>query len=205
MIEFLRTGKRHEELKRAEEGARGTLQEFLDSNYKAVRAMRAYTQTVYLGQNPASPQLEDLKSFVNRESKGQLECYDGTLCEIGEWGEEFADSHSAVYFGKDRVEHEKAIRGFWFGFNLQETEFECVVLDHGRSRTYFDEKDKSDRRQYVERFANRRRNEWYFKRAFKIWEKLPLWFTAFLTDTGEGLVIEEIVAHRNKQRLKKWG
>lgn len=83
MREFQPTGKRHEELKRAEEGVRGTLQEFLDFNYRAIVAMRVYSQTVCLGKSPASPQLKDLESFIDTKSEGRLKCYDGTLCEIG--------------------------------------------------------------------------------------------------------------------------
>lgn len=209
MREFQPIGKSPEELRRAEEGVRKTLQEFLDSNYRAIRAMRAYSQTVYLGKSPASSQLEGLKSFVDTESKGKLRYSDGTLCEIGYSGEAFANSHTAPLFKEDFTGHTRGIRGFWFQFKL-ETEFECVVLDDGKSRVYFDEKDKSDRRQYVERFANRRRDAYPFsrvRRGFKIWEKLPLWsplwFTAFLTDTGEQLVIEEIVAYRNIKRLRR--
>ena len=212
MREFQPTGKRHEELRIAEEGARRTLQEFLDSNYTPIRAMRAYSQHLYVGEGRASPQLESLKSFIDTESKGKLRYYDGTLCEIGYSGEEFANSHTAPYFEKGRefAKYPQAIRGFWLNFNLKETEFECVVLDDGRSRTFFDEKDKNERRRYVERFANRKRDFFPFlpvRRGFKIWKKLPLWsplwFTAFVTDTGEKLVIEELVARRNKQRLRR--
>ena len=142
-------------------------------------------------------ELQKLEDFIKKESKGKLSWVDGMLCEIGESGEEFAEGHEGVLFGKELNEDANAIKGCFFSVDLKKTAFEFVVLDHGRSRSYFDKKDKSSRRQYIERFANKRRGSLSFVGDVKDYEKLPLGFTAFLTDTGENLVIEEIVGYRS--------
>lgn len=202
MREFQPTGKRHEELERAEERVRGTLQEFLDSNYKAVRAMISYNKIIDMQGNIGFQQLEKLENFINIESKGKLQYFSGLLCEIGESGEEFAEGHEEVLFGVELGDDAKAVKGCCFSVDLERQGFECVVLDSGGSRKYFDEKDKSGKRQYVERFANRKRGSLIFIGSSKDFEKLPLGFTAFLKDTGEGLVIEEVVGYRSVENLR---
>jgi len=195
MREFQPTSRGLERLQKAEEKARTTLQFFLDSNYKAIRGVIAYNKFVDAEGN-IPEQLEKLENFVKVESKGNLHWTSGVLCEIGESGEEFAEGHEGILFGKELSESARAVKGCYFGVDLKEQNFECVVLDGGGSRKYFDEKDEKERRQYIERFANRRRSSLMFIGSDKDLEKLPLGFTAFLTDTGEKLIIEEIVAYR---------
>jgi len=196
MQEFQSRTKSLEKTRRAEEAANITLQEFLDSNYKAVRAMIAYNKIQDAQGNVGYDRLEGLERFIREESKGKLGWFNGFLCEIGESGEEFAEGHEGILFGKELSESARAVKGCYFGVDLKEQNFECVVLDGGGSRKYFDEKDEKERRQYIERFANRRRSSLMFIGSDKDLEKLPLGFTAFLTDTGEKLIIEEIVAYR---------
>lgn len=202
MREFQPTTKSIDRIRREEERAKGTLQSFLDSSFKAIRAAIAYNKIVDMEGAIPFQELQKLGDFIKMESEGKLSWTDGMLCEIGESGQEFAEGHERVLFGKELAEHTQAIKGFWFSFNLNETEFECVVLDGGGSRKYFDDKDKDGRRQYVERFANRRRSSLIFAGRAKDYEKLPLGFTAFLTDTGEKLVIEEIVGYRSVDNIR---
>ena len=197
MREFQPTTRSLERTRKAEEGAKGTLQSFLDSNYKAIIAVRAYSKFVDAQRAIPFQELQKLEDFIKKESKGKLSWVDGMLCEIGESGEEFAEGHEGVLFGKELNEDANAIKGCFFSVDLKKTAFEFVVLDHGRSRSYFDKKDKSSRRQYIERFANKRRGSLVFFGKPKDLEKLPLGFTAFLTDTGENLVIEEVVGYRS--------
>lgn len=196
MNEFRPTAKNLEKTRRVEERAKTTLQNFIKSNYNAIRAIRSYNKIIDLMGYIDHKQLDELDQFIQAESKGSLRGVSGVLCEIGESGEEFAEGHEGVLFGRELGKNAKAIKGCYFSVLLQKQDFECVVLDHGGSREYFDKKNKDKRRQYVERFANRRRGSLIFIGSPEDFEKLPLGFTAFLTDTGEKLVIEEIVGHR---------
>lgn len=196
MKEFQPTAKGVEGL-RAEERAKETLQGFLNSSYKAIRAVIAYQKIIDMQGNIGFDQLGKLEELITRESMGRLHWINGKLCEIGESGEEFAEGHEEVLFGRELGVDVKAVKGCHFSVNLKEQNFEFVVLDGGGSRKYFDDKDKSGKRQYVERFANRRRGSLIFVGDVEDYERLPLGFTAFLTDTGGKLVIEEIVGYRS--------
>lgn len=203
MKEFQPTTKSIERTRRAGERAKGTLQSFLDSSFKAIRAVIAYNKIVDMEGAIPFQELQKLGDFIRKESEGKLSWTDGMLCEIGESGEEFAEGHEGVLFGRELGVDAKAVKGCYFSVDLKNQNFECVVLDGGGSRKYFDDKDKSAKRQYVERFANRRRGSLVFTGRLKDLEKLPLGFTAFLTDTGEKLVIEEVVGYRSVENLTR--
>ena len=196
MGEFQSTGKDLERIRLAEEEARTTLLTFTDSNYKAIRALISHNKIIDAGGDIDIVQLGRLENFIQTESNGQLWGINGVLCEIGESGEEFARGHTGELFVKELGNNSKAVKGCYFSVSLGEQNFECVVLDGGGSRKYFDEKDKTGKRQYVERFANRRRDHSVFAGRAKASGELPLGFTAFLADTGEKLVVEELVGYR---------
>lgn len=169
-----------------------SLQGFLDRNHRPIGAIRTLAQ-IRDGQFEVEPEDEEgLKNFVTKESNGQLKWWHGSLCIIYDYAEIF--QHSGVYFGEGLKRGIKAVRGLWFDFELVGKYFECVVLDHGYSREYFDNMTRKRRRQFIGRFVYRDLGE-----AAECPGRLhpePIGAVVFSTDTGKGFKIEEIVARR---------
>ncbi len=181
---------------REEEKARTHLQSFLGENYKLIRAMRSYRNFIK-GYNIDSEQLEKLENFIKQ---GNLHWFYYSLCEISDFGELYEHDNSSfsnatLSFLRLQPCQPQAVRGFHFGFQLEGNNFECVDLDGGGSRNYFDQKDADNKRKFIKRFTDRRRSSTIYMGDPK---KLPLGFTAFITDDGEKFVIEDIVSYQDR-------
>jgi len=183
----------------AEEKARAELQSFLNKNYHVVRAMRSYNQSLSKGFNIDPQQLGGLEDFIKKESSGRLRWFDGALCQISDLSEVY--EHNALSFASEPLEEGiQAVRGFHFEFQLEGKNFDCVDLDDGGSRKYFDQKDADGKREFIRRFAERRRNSAIYMGDPK---KLPFGFTAFITDVGGKFVIEDVVSYRDENPSRK--
>ena len=180
-----------------EERVKPKLQEFINQNYRAIRAGRALAQAwdgqIKLDQE----QIKELQDFIESSSEGQLKWWDGfLLCEIGDNGEEF--QHHGRYWGNELLDGERAVKGFWFHFYLGNTHFECVDLDFGRSREYWDSMDERAKTTFIRRFAYRHLSEGDLNphnpdQVIDHWSR-PNSFTAFISDNGESFKIEKMIA-----------
>lgn len=187
MVSKLERKSSPEPLLQAEQAAGASLGIFLGKNHRAIRAMRSYNQ--HLALKEQDKELEEIEKTIEQESKGELHWLNGNLCEISDTGQ------TILYHGEffPPGEEERSVRGFRFNFQIDGVAFECVDLDGGRSRKYFDTKDKEGKRKFIKRFAERNGGRLLVADP----EKLPLAFTAFIRDTGQGFVIEEIVGYRS--------
>lgn len=175
----------------AEQKARLPLQSFLDENYRSIRMLRSYYQHLpHFKKQNRMEELRELEKGIEKGSKGKLHWFDGGLCEISDTGQNL--QYHDEFFPKFG-EKVKSIRGFHFNFLIGNTGFECVDLDGGRSRQYFDGKNGKEKREFLRRFAERTGDS--LTLAYP--ERLPLAFTAFITDTGRAFAIEELVAYRS--------
>jgi len=181
----------------AEQKARVELQSFLNKNYQVVRAMRSRNQGGSKGFNIDPEQLRKLEKLIEKESSGRLHWFDGILCEISDFGE--LVEHGLRFGSEPLAEGIQAVRGFHFRFKLKGKNFECVDLDGGGSRKYFDQKDSDGKRQFMRRFAERRRSSAIHTDP----KKLPFGFTAFITDVGGKFVIEDVISYRDSLRYRK--
>lgn len=174
------------------------LESFLNQNYRAIRAMRSLAQ-IWDGQFDLDPeQIEELKAFVKEESNGNLDHQRGLLCEIWDDGEEF--QHHGAYFGNELKDGVAAIKGFRFVFALDGRFFECVGLDDGKSRAYFDSMSEKEKYQFVKRFAYKNAAEmdippWDIDWALDF-KSPPVGFCAFISDEEGKFKIEKVVAKR---------
>jgi len=183
----------------AEQKAKAELQSFLNINYRVVGAMRARNQSGGKGFNIDPQELGRLEEYIEKESSGRMHWSDGILCEISDFGEVF--EHETLSFGSEPLaEGIQAVRGFHFRFKLEGKNFECVDLDAGESRKYFDQKDSDGKRKFIRRFAERRRSSTIYMGDP---EKLPFAFTAFITDVGGKFVIEDVVSYRDTNSYRR--
>ena len=144
-------------------------------------------------------QLGRLEEFIEKESSGRLRWFDGALCQISDFSEVY--EHETLSFGPEPLaEGIQAVRGFHFRFQLEGKNFECVDLDGGGSRKYFDQKDSDGKREFMRRFAERRRSSAIYMGDPK---NLPFGFTAFITDVGGKFVIEDVVSYRDTNRSRR--
>ena len=177
----------------AESIAKRRLDIFLRDNYQAIRALRSYHQIIDSRANIGTGQMEALKVSIARLSHRKLRWNDGALCIIFDKWDHF--KHTGGRFSAPLGEEVEAVKGFWFPFRLVGNLFDCVGLDDGKSRQYFDEKSIEEKRIFVESFAERRRNAVVYDGDA---EKLPFRFAAFLTDISGSFIVDELVAYRDE-------
>ena len=174
------------------------IQNFLDRYYKAIKAGRAFAQVIDGQYQIDEEQMKELTDIIENESDKKLNKYELALCEIDANGQVF--QHHGAYFGNELNNGERAIKGFWFDFDLGTIFSECVVLDFGRSRNYWDQMSRSEKRKFLRRFAYRSFEEldldqhnpdYFINRRAK-----PLGYTVFISDTGVQFEIEMIATVR---------
>lgn len=181
---------------KAERAALAPLQEYLDRNYKALKMARVYRQAGEGVFNLSLDQYKLLRRKILEESNEEVNWWRPSLCEIWEIGQEF--QHESSHLLGELPADTALVRGFWFNFASNGFYFECVDLDDGNSRKYFDFKSNGAKRRFMKRFAYRNfvhhdilpdeAERWVDK------TKNPKGFIAFISDTGNSFLIEHIVA-----------
>jgi len=172
--------------------AKKLLNNFLQKNRDAVHALRSFCQILDGGFRFDDSRIDFLKELIQEKSSGSLNWTDGLLCQIGNKWEIFQHER-----GEEQMEWNKginAIRGFWFHFQVNGYYFECVDLDAGQSREYFDSMTQEQKSDFISRFANRDRGLGQFLGDPKY---LPLAFTAFITDESKDYLIEKIIPYHH--------
>ena len=198
--EFIRRleGRKFRSTQEQEPVAMGMIQTFLGANYGAIRTMRALANMRQRYDLPLN--FDEMREGIARVSNGALEAYQGALCVIGEHRDVLQEHDGeAINFGGD-LQPKSAVRGFWFYFEHAGLFFECVDLDGGLSRAYFDRKSHAEKRRFVARFGCRRQAgedihpaslEALVKDTSRTSE-----FVAFIGDTGGAFEIETVVGLR---------
>lgn len=165
--------------------------EFVNCNHLAIRALRSYCQAIDGSRYKISlEEIQELKEQISLLSQDRLRYYDGALCQISDWTEIF--QHQGQFLGEELPNGMSAVRGFYFRCILPNIRrhVECVQLDEGGSRSYFDTKLPEDQFKFIDRFAKRRRDELVFNHS----PQLPPGYTAFIREKKLGRYIIEGVS-----------
>lgn len=181
--------------RKLEQLARPPLQEFLDEHYKLIKMMRVLMQCAEGIVQLEPSDFEALRSEIEKNSPEGFSWYGVSLCEIGEYYVEFQHESSALA-SKVR-DNPPFIRGFYFPFKHNGTQYKCVDLDGGASRSYFDNKDESQKRKFIEQFSYHSiagSLDIHPSDAYRFLDKKrsPIGYTVFLSDTGESFTIDFI-------------
>jgi hypothetical protein len=183
--------------KTTEQKARFTLQTFLDENRLAIRAMRSYHQIPDSGIVVSLDQMKTLEKAIKEESHEALYWFGGCFCTIGD-NDTISGQDNNQFLGLSEGEKVKVVKGFSFNFNIGRRHFECVDLDFGLSRQYFDKKSPQEKKDFVRKFAERENGSSSI--PLEDLKNLPLGFAAFINDDGKKFRIEEFVPYRDCDR-----
>jgi hypothetical protein len=172
-----------------------TMQTFLNTHYNAIRTMRALANLRQRYDLP--PDFDEMRKEVDRLSNGALRVYQGALCVIGEHLDILQEHDGENVNFRGDLQPANAVRGFWFYFEHAGLFFECVDLDAGLSRAYFDGKSDAEKRRFVARFGYTRQtgediHPALLKELVKDTSRTSN-FIAFISDTGSGFKIETVV------------
>ena len=163
---------------------RESLVSFVQGNIRSIRALRSLCQFREAQRfHLDSDQERKLIEAIEEDSGRMLNENSGGLCEISDRGDiEF--SHHGKDFKAPLGEDIRAVRGFYFEVSLDGYDYECIVFDGGGSCKYYDLMTERDKKDFLERIANRRRGPEVY-----IGEPPLLGFTAFFKDLPDGLVL----------------
>ena len=187
-----------------EEVAKAQMLEFINRKYDAIRALRAQVQFRAAGTTLDPEQVKALEERINTDLAGQDGRLHARLCVIEDWIVNYGHSRlGRLAGGQDSA---KAVGGFWFWFNIDGQYYECVELDAGLARSYYDVMNTVAKRTFLERYAYRDRIGRQLHTgnllapadiARHIDSKMPIeFFTAFISDVGDEFKIEDLVVRR---------
>lgn len=188
------------EIKNTERGERRAkllLQTCLNRNLLAIKSLRSYTQFRESGTNIGHDQMMELEQFIKKKSGNRWECFNGMFCTISDTDEVFTQDNGQ-FLGIGSKEDVKVIKGFYFRTNLIGCNFECIDLDFGLSRRYYDQKSPAEQEKFMRRFAERQKGSDVFPEEY--FYPLPLGFTAFISDQGNKFTIERMVSYQDTSR-----
>lgn len=171
--------------------AREIIQDFLQRNFRAIRALRSACQ-VFENRPPygdparadTKERLEQIAKFVEEESGGLLHWPDdGSLCQIDD--SYHLMQHTGTKFGGPLQKDTKAVRGFYFKFAHNGMDFNCFELDNGISRSYYDQKPAKEKSAFMTHFGEEVRK---YDAAGNT--RFPKGFIAFVSNNGDSYRIE---------------
>lgn len=132
------------------EAAEQILLGLLSRKRQAINALRSFHQFAWtMEPGPLRRQLSDeLRTVIEGD---ELSVFNGNLCEFSDtfWNEK----HS-LYSNPEQTRD--SLRGFQFLIEADGLSFECIFLDAGGSRKYFEQLSVQEQRKYVEDFAKKR-------------------------------------------------
>ncbi len=181
-----------QEVELSEQEAKKILEGFLERNRDAIHGLRSFCQILDGGFRFDDSQTDWLKRLIQERSSDSLKWTNGLLCQIGNKWEIFQHER-----GEEQMEWKEgvgAVRGLYFHFQTNGFYFECVDLDAGQSRKYFDSMTDGQKSNFIGRFANRNRG---FGKFFGDSKILPLAFSAFITENNKSYLVEKIVPYRH--------
>ena len=158
------------------------LEGFLNQNIKAIRALRSYNQIIEGNCSISSSDMKLLENTVEKESDGLLSVDHGRMIAIGDNWQKF--SHESIQVSSIDALKQRAMKGMFFNFILDGLLIECVDLDGGNSRKYFDMINQEQKQQFINRFAYRELHRYLHPNSVKDWIDWvfdPIGFVAFIS------------------------
>lgn len=137
-----------EEQNRIMDVVRLSLQDYLDKNYKLIKALRARAQFLDVGN------LDMIREVTKEIDKMVLPELTLThfLCEI-------SDTHTIEEHNPVNFDPTKSVRGFYLqdmvSLGDRLLSFGLLDLDGGLSRKFFDDKDEDEKKAFMKRILNR--------------------------------------------------
>lgn len=133
----------------------GTIEHFLITRQSAIHALRSYV-TQQEKRELSDFEVEGFYDRVKEASFGSLSLSSGSLCEVNETtflpGHDLRQGLTLFEPGSEP----SGVRAFNFVFNTKWKKYDCLVLDSGRSRKYYDDLAKSDKQHaFTQAFANK--------------------------------------------------
>lgn len=188
------------------EDVKPLLTTFLNKNYPSIRALRAKVQFDNAGTKLSQEDKDKLRKAI-KTGFAEQPYPKASLCVIDERTATF-QGHARWGKLKKDTGTENAISGFWFATQLSGIHFECVILDDGQSRQYFDLINQEEKREFVKKFAYRDKVGYLLKIGAQmapdninqyINSEQPIeYYTAFVTQSpDQSLSVETLVARRS--------
>lgn len=188
---LLQTMSRRVEPAATEHQAKASLQNFLDLHRPLIAAMRSSEQILDGRFRISLEQREELWQFIDgykeRLGRAMVMVWNSHLCKI--WDDSSAFWHANYEGSRFDFTYDSpgAVRGFRFLTMIGGIDFNCLVLDGGKSREYFDTKDESDQAAFMKRYAL---NDREYVRDYN---QFPLKYVAVISDTIDGYKVDKIV------------
>lgn len=166
---------------------RRLLEQFLVDCRSGILPLRSYRQIRESGSLVFEEgQEESLKRQIIEKSEGKLKPESGKLCEIEDYGiPQFR--HHGKTFDTGLEEGARVVRGFFFLIILDDScpyPCECMVLDNGISREFYDKMTPIERKSFVKRVARR------YRGFICLYPSDICGFTAFINDTPDGFTVD---------------